>query len=92
MAAYSSSLWLLRSGKMCRAVYFALVSLALFGAVSCAAIDSEPAPVIVDNIDSYLNQNRGVALLKELERSDVQSKASIRYTFGSHVSGTISVV
>lgn len=71
---------------MCRAIYFALVSVALFGAISCAAIDNEPASVNIDDIESYLEQNSGVDL-QELNRSEVNGGEAIRYTYGKSVAG-----
>lgn len=81
---------------MRRAIHFALLSVAFFSAISCAAIDNElppcsstPASVNIDDNENYLAQSPRVELLEELERSEDQSKALIRYTFGNHVAGTI---
>lgn len=76
---------------MSRAILFAFLSVALFGAISCAAIENELSSdlevLVVDDIKHYLEQNQGVELLQEFERSE--TKSQLRYTLGSHVAGTI---
>lgn len=75
---------------MCRAIYVACLiavsAVALFSAISCAAIENEAA-VVVGDIESYLEQNPGTELLEELERTG--KRPLLRYTIGNHVSGKI---
>lgn len=81
---------------MCRAIYFALFSVALFGAISGAAIDNELTSngevVIIDDIESFMAQNPGVELLGKLKRSEDDLTNTLRYTYGKRVDGTISMI
>lgn len=68
-----------------------LLLVGLFGAISCASIDSESAAdfdlVVVEDIDEYLKENPEVKLLQKLER--FENRVQIRYTLGSRVSGAL---
>lgn len=74
---------------MCRAIYFALLSVAVYGAVNCAAIGNEfppgPGLVAINDIGSSSGP-KPEERVEELERS---TKIQHRYTLGSRVEGTI---
>lgn len=69
---------------MVRAIFFVLISVALFGALSCAAIDADV--IVVDDINTYLEQNPDSKILQEFDQTETRGKR--RFSFGEHALGT----
>lgn len=74
---------------MRRAIFFVLISVALFNALNCAAIESQRTfdaeLIVVDDINAYLEQNPDVEILQKLDRTE--TRGQIRHSIGEHVLG-----
>lgn len=79
---------------MSRSIFVAFLSVALFAAISCAAIENELSSnlevVAVGDGKHFVNQNHGVELLEEFESGE--NRLVYRYLIGEHVAGTIVAI